>query len=111
MTPDDLIRPLRAAAVFAAAIGLLALEVEADSELWHLGVFYLCTLCAFAALPWNRKADIVVGAICIAAGWEAVHGATLAVNRLEISRRGCARGGPCGRSGVGRAPARAGPAG
>jgi hypothetical protein len=80
--PVDLVRALRVAALMAAAVGFIALDAADENRLMHVAVFYVCTLGALAALPWNRKADVTLGAICLAAAWETLHGAA-AGGRLQ----------------------------
>jgi hypothetical protein len=67
----------------AVAAGLLLLDAGNENRLLHVAVFYAFTLCAFAALPWNRKADVALGAVCLAAGWETIHGVTTGESRPQ----------------------------
>src|SRR5690349_17625611 len=70
MTRQELVQSVRLVAVLGAAIGVvLALEpLEAADDVGrcaHAGAFYAYTLLALAALPWNRKGDVVFAVVCI----------------------------------------------
>jgi hypothetical protein len=82
--PANLVPTLRIAALATAAMSFFVLEAGEESRILHIAVFYICTLGALAALPWNRKADVALGAICLAAAWEAVHGAAAGAGSLQL---------------------------
>jgi hypothetical protein len=82
--PADFVPALRVAALLAAAIGFFLLDASDDSRLLHVAVFYACTLCALAALPWNRKLDVTLGAICLAAAWETARGVATGAGRPQF---------------------------
>jgi hypothetical protein len=81
--PADFVPALRVAALLAACIGFFLLDVGDESRLLHVAVFYACTLCALAALPWNRKLDVTLGATCLAAAWETAHGVATGAGRPQ----------------------------
>jgi hypothetical protein len=84
MSLDNLLRTsLGVLALIAAAAGFLLLDTFAEIAVLHLGIFYVCTLCTLAALPYRRKSEVTVGALCVAASWEAAHRAAAPAGGLD----------------------------
>lgn len=81
MTPSQIVSRARLATVFAAAIATVLLlgpfhAPQGWDKVAHATMFYGFTLLALVCLPWNRKEEVVLAVIAIAAASEVAQGLT-----------------------------------